>query len=131
MNDNNKTKLIKIYGKDNTIKPKFFESLEQFNEFYTLHKSEIDAMTTNKLNRLYKINNYKITRRKIDGNEVKTLCFQLIKPELTPENNNDERFTELEQLITDLNEKLKAIELDNEKIKKQVIEIINVINSSN
>ena len=28
---------------------KIFESLEQFNEFYTLHKSEIDSMTTNKL----------------------------------------------------------------------------------
>lgn len=134
MTDNNKTNLIKIYGKDSTIKPKFFESLEQFNEFYTLHKSEIDAMTTNKLNRLYKINNYKITRRKIGDNEngvlsgakEKTLCFQLIKSELTQSEEN--KFEELEQSLTELNSKIKSMELENNKIKQQLLEIIKVIN---
>ena len=128
MTDNNKTNLIKIYGKDSTIKPKFFESLEQFNEFYTLHKSEIDAMTTNKLNRLYKINNYKITRRKIGENEEKTLCFQLIKSELTQSDEN--RFEELEQSLTELKSKIKSMELENNKIKQQLLEIIKVINSN-
>ena len=102
----------------NTI---FLNLQSNLTKFYTLYKSEIDSMTTNKLNRLYKINNYKITRRKIGDNEEKTLCFQLIKPDLTQSDEN--RFQELELTLT-------SLELENNKIKQHLIEIIKVINSN-
>ena len=139
MTDKNKSDFIPIYGKNSSIKTKQFETLDEFNQFYKLHKEEIDEMTTNKLNRLYHIKDYKITRRKIGNNEdsgastkgVKTLCFQQIKP-TSKENNDDlnERIEELETSISDLNNKMKNIELENSKIKSQLIEIIKAINNS-
>ena len=135
MTDKNKSSEIKIYGKNSAINVKNFDSLDEFQQYYNLHKIDIDELSTVKLNRLYHINGYKITRRKIENNEDKTLCFrQLYKTELeksTNENNNDERFEEIENSITELKNKIKAFEAENMKIKKQLLEIINVINSSN
>ena len=131
MTDKNKFEQIPIYGKNNTIKTKFFDSLDEFNQYFRLHQEEIEAMTTKKLNKIYQIKDYKITRRKIGNNEDKTICFQLIKPETSIKINDDSRIEELENSIIELNNKLKAIEADNSKIKAQVLEIIKVINSTN
>ena len=128
MTDKNKSEEIIIYGKNTTIKTKQFDSLDEFNQFYRLHKEEIDELSTVKINRLYHIKDYKITRRKIGNNEDKTLCFQLIKSKF--EDKDDSRIDELENSIKDLNDKIKLIEVENSKIKSQLIEIIKVINNS-
>ena len=120
-----------IVGKHDIINVKNFENIDEFNDYYKLHEDEINKLSTVKLNKIYHIKGFKIVRRKINENEEKTLAFHQVFKTNSNENNNDDRFTEIEQSITDLNEKLKAIELANEKLKKQVIEIINVINSSN
>lgn len=43
---------------------KEFHSPEEFNIYYQLHKEEIDGTTTHKLNKLYKIEGYRITKIK-------------------------------------------------------------------
>ena len=43
---------------------KVFNSPDEFNIWYTKNKDEVDALTTNKLNKLYKINGYRITKIK-------------------------------------------------------------------
>ncbi len=43
---------------------KEFESPDEFNLFYNKHKEEIDSTTTHKLNKLYHIRGYRITKIK-------------------------------------------------------------------
>ena len=124
MSVKNKSEQIPIYGKDTTIKSKLFDSLDEFQSFYNLHKSEIDELSTVKLNRIYKIKDYKITRRKLDNEkEDKQLCFQLIKTRLQP--NNEPNVCEN---IVSLENKMKLLEIELSKIKEQVIEIVRVLN---
>lgn len=52
-----------------TIEPiysplKTFENFEDFNDYYKLHKDEIDNETTHLLNKKYKIDGYRITKIK-------------------------------------------------------------------
>ena len=124
MSVKNKSEQIPIYGKDTTIKSKLFDSLDEFQSFYNLHKSEIDELSTVKLNRIYKIKDYKITRRKLDNDkEDKQLCFQFIKTRLQP--NNEPNVCEN---IVSLENKMKLLEIELSKIKEQVIEIVRVLN---
>lgn len=43
---------------------KVFNSPDEFNLWYTKNKDEMDNMTTHKLNKLYKIEGYRITKIK-------------------------------------------------------------------
>ena len=113
---------LKIIGKHDKINIKTFDNLEQFNDFYKLHEEEINKLSTLKLNQMYHIKDYKIARRNVDGKEEKMLCFQQIF-KTNDATNDDSRLTELEQRI-------KTLELENNKIKQQLIEIINAINAS-
>ena len=129
-----------VVGKNSNIVVKNFDTIDEFQQYYNLHKDEVDKCSTTKLNRMFKIKDHKITRRTIAGADGKTLCFrQLFKSELTPaqkdvskdiENNTEERFEELENEISELNAKIKSLEVDNIKFKNQFLEIINAINSA-
>ena len=129
-----------VVGKNSNIVVKNFDTIEEFQQYYNLHKDEVDKYSTTKLNRMFKIKDHKITRRTIAGNESKTLCFrQLFKNELTDKesdngsnkDSDESRIDELENEITELNSKIKNIEVDNIKIKNQLLEIIRVMNQSN
>lgn len=53
----------------NVIEPiksaiKEFHSVEEFNVYYQLHKDEMDKTTTHKLNKMYRIDGYRITKIK-------------------------------------------------------------------
>ena len=142
----NETKnIINIVGKNSNFNVKNFDTLEEFQSYYNLHKDEIDKLSTVKLNRMFKIKDHKITRRTIDNAETKTLCFrQLLKSEM--ERNSAASLTgqidehvdchenivlsvrEIENTISELNNRIKVLELDNLKIKNQLLEIIKVIN---
>ena len=136
---NESKNLITVVGKNSNFNVKNFDTLDEFQNYYNLHKDEIDKLSTIKLNRMFKIKDHKITRRTIGGNETKTLCFrQLLKSELRPaysaemetplqQQNAD---TEIENILTELNDRIKQLELDNTNIKKQLIEIINALNGS-
>ena len=43
---------------------KVFNSADEFNIWYTKKKDEVDSLTTHKLNKMYKINGYRITKIK-------------------------------------------------------------------
>ena len=129
----NETKILTVVGKNSNLNIKNFDTLEEFQNYYSLHKDEIDKLSTNKINRMFKIKDYKITRRTIDNAEEKTLCFrQLFKNEIeNHEHEHEENENEIENTLSELNERIKQLELDNTKIKKQLIEIITVMNSGN
>ena len=111
MSDRNKTEQIRIYGKDLTITMKNFDSLDEFNQYYSLHKDEIDSMTTKRLNKIYHIKDYKITRRKLDNSqEGKTLCFQLNKS-TSFQNLDDSRLDDIEQTLNNLNNRMNYMQL--------------------
>ena len=127
---NESKNLITVVGKNSNFNVKNFDTLDEFQNYYNLHKDEIDKLSTIKLNRMFKIKDHKITRRTIGGNETKTLCFrQLLKSEMeqTAEHSADH---EIENTLTELNDRIKMLEVDNQKIKKQLIEIINALNGS-
>lgn len=132
---NESKNIINIVGKNSNFNVKNFDTLDEFQNYYNLHKDEIDKLSTIKLNRMFKIKDYKITRRTIDNAETKTLCFrQLLKSEQHDENKacavEQNADNELENTISELNDRIKQLELDNIKIKKQLLEIINAINTS-
>ena len=121
---------LNIIGKNDKINVKNFENIDEFNDYYKLHEEEINKLSTVKLNRMYHIKDFKIIRRKIDGNETKQLCYQQIFKTNVDNLHDENRFEELEQSLTELNSKIKSLELENNKIKQQLIEIIKVINSN-
>lgn len=43
---------------------KEFNTIDEFNAFYSLHKDEMDALTTHKLNKMYSVKGYRITKIK-------------------------------------------------------------------
>ena len=43
---------------------KEFNTIDEFNAFYSLHKDEMDALTTHKLNKMYYVKGYRITKIK-------------------------------------------------------------------
>ena len=110
---------LNIIGKSDKINVKNFDSVDEFNDFYKLHEDEINKISTVKLNRMYHIKDFKIVRRKIDGQEEKSLAFQQVFKNDSTENTYDE-----------LNNRIRALELDNAKIKQQLLEIIKVINNA-
>mgnify|MGYP001051873466 CR=1 FL=1 len=65
---------FKIIGKYKQMKT--FEIPEDFNKFYNKHKEEIDAKSTNQLNKELKIKGFKITKRNmriVEGKKVSDL----------------------------------------------------------
>ena len=52
--------LLEKYSPEMTI----FETPKEFEQYLTEHKDELDAMTTIKLNRIYLIRGYRITKLK-------------------------------------------------------------------
>ena len=118
---------LKIIGKHDIPNVKNFDNLEQFNDYYKLHEDEINKLSTVKLNQMFHIKDYKIARRKnAGGGESKMLCFQQIFKPPPPSSSPIE---EIASHYTVINEKIKQLELENAKIKQQLVEIINVINS--
>ena len=109
MTNNNKSEQIQIYGKQSNINVKNFDSLDEFQQYYTLHKDEINELSTTKINRAYHIKDYKITPRKIGDNESKTLCFQQTKSNQNKIIEDEARYEELENTITELNSKMKCL----------------------
>ena len=120
------------------IDVKTFQDKNEFEMFYNSHKNEFENCTTTKLNRMYKIPGYRITRQK------EVLC---LKKDYTKNNkqesddDNIQKFDELKDELTKLIEEVKLyfnseIAKINTRIKKiekiinQQTETINQIISS-
>ena len=104
---------------------KEFNSIEEFNNFYSLNKDELNQMTTHKLNKMYNVKGYRITKikgelmlKKWDENnkrdEEELLFDKLTKN--TEEINN--RFNKNTEEINDrFNKNTEEINLNISKIK--------------
>ena len=120
--------LIKGYLMDlKVIEPiknyiKEFNSPVEFNLWYAKHKEEVDSLTTHKLNKMYKIDGYRIT--KIKG-ELMLKVDRKIK-EKTDEGEDGEsihdEIVELRGEIKNIKETMnKLIEFINNALKPSVI----------
>lgn len=83
---------------------KIFDSLELFNQYYELHKDEMNQLTTQRLNKLYKVidkdhdKNYKIT--KIKGN----ICLKRIDQNKNKDKDNNNYQQQIDLLTEKINE---------------------------
>ena len=94
---------------------KVFSSPDEFNIWYTKNKDEVDALTTNKLNKLYKINGYRIT--KIKG------VLMLKKWQTTQDTTQSANSPLLPEDLQELQDEIK-------NIKSTVNKIIDYLNGS-
>jgi len=62
---------IKVLKTLNSVESRNFDNIEDFNQYYNLHKEEIDGMTTQAINKYYKIPGMHLTKRK---GELKAVC---------------------------------------------------------
>ena len=90
---------------------KEFNSVEEFNNFYSLNKDELDKLTTHKLNKMYHIKGYRITKIK---NELMLKKWDEEKKELDGEDN--------------LKKEIQLIKEDIKKIKMTIDNIVEFCN---
>lgn len=108
MNSNTSEHQITILDKHKHLKS--FETPEEFNKYYSKHKSEIDAKSTNQLNKEYHIEGFKITKRNmkiIDGVKVGDLHLKPLK-HLKPEEIIDES-KNINETIDDIYAKINQL----------------------
>lgn len=95
---------------------KTFNTPDEFNLWYAKNKDEIDQITTHKLNKMYHIDGYRIT--KIKG----VLCLKKdVKKPVESDHSESDR-------IDELNNEIEQIKSDIMTIKTAINEIINSIN---
>jgi hypothetical protein len=83
-----------------------FEDQDEFFEYYNSHKSEMDSLTTHKLNKLFSIEGYRITKIK------NVLKLKQISASNNPTLRNDEienRISILEDALNRIIEYLNSI----------------------
>lgn len=100
---------LKIIGSVK-LESKHFKSVDEFNMYYMKNKDELEEMTTQKLNKLFIIDGYKITKtgtRDETGKRVKgSICLKKINEEnLTVEEIN----LKFENKIHELETKIKIL----------------------
>ena len=108
------------------IDVKTFQDKNEFEMFYNSHKNEFENCTTTKLNRMYKIPGYRITRQK------EVLC---LKKDYTKNNkqesddDNTQRFDELKDELTKMIEEVKLyFNSEITKINTRIKKIEKIIN---
>lgn len=101
---------------------KEFNTPEEFNMWYKMNKKEMDELTTHKLNKLYHINGYRITKRKGElmlkiYDENKKIENSSNEENLQNEDakrlshSDEDRITEIENNIEQINEEIKNIKI--------------------
>ena len=112
---------IKVLG--GNFQTKRFDSIEDFNEYYNKHKSDIDAMTTQRLNKLFSIDGYHIVRRS------ENIC---ILPLNNIQNDKPVRTKELAARINSHEEQISAVMNEVNELKNtvtaQIKQLSDVIN---
>ena len=94
---------------------KEFNSVDEFNLFYHNHKDEMMETTTHRLNKMYKINGYRIT--KIRGE----LCLKKVREAVKQKSVESGEGNDVVDDPTDVETRLQRLE-------EAVIEIIDALN---
>ena len=91
---------------------KEFNSPVEFNLWYAKHKEEVDSLTTHKLNKMYLINGYRIT--KIKGE----LMLKVDRKVKDKSENDEDEINELRDEVKNIKDTLnKLIEYVNKVLK--------------
>ena len=109
--------MMEIIGEPISLKREF-KNIDDFKLYYESHKDEFKNKKTNRLNKEFKIDGYKISNAKCD---VSNGDIKLVKVYVKSKNKIDERINELEHKIKILTDSLA-----------QIIDIVNAntINSN-
>ena len=99
---------------------KTFKTIDEFNNWYLKNKSEVDEYTTHKLNKMYNVEGYRITR--IKG----SLCLKKV----VPKHNNEKSETCDEQSSTQMHEQIISMKNEIQSLKKSIKEIIDYLNNN-
>ena len=103
---------------------KTFKTIDEFNNWYLKNKSEVDEYTTHKLNKMYNVEGYRITR--IKG----SLCLKKV----IPKHNNETSETCDEQSSTQssiqMHEQIISMKNEIQSLKKSIKEIIDYLNNN-
>ena len=101
---------LKIIGSHQTDS-KHFNTTDEFNIYYVKHKAEMSNMTTQKLNKMFTIDGYRITKvgtRDTDGKRVSgEICLKPIK--LTKNVDEDSQIKPWQEDIDDIMAKMKVL----------------------
>ena len=97
----------------NVIEPithyvKEFDTPNDFDSWYKSHQEEMDKLTTHKLNKMYHINGYRVTRIK-GVLSLKKAPSKPSKPDDSSE--TEQRFIAIENEISDMTDDIKNIKL--------------------
>lgn len=95
--------------------PITFDSIDEFRSYLEEHEEEMNEITTQRLNRLYKIDGYKIT--KLLNKETHTSDISLRKVKEKEQAENGDEASQLIKMITD---KLVEIEERLVEIEKRI-----------
>ena len=96
---------------------KTFKTIDEFNNWYLKNKSEVDEYTTHKLNKMYNVEGYRITR--IKG----SLCLKKV----IPKHNNETSETCDER---SMHEQIISMKNEIQSLKKSIKEIIDYLNNN-
>ena len=106
---------------------KEFKTVDEFNLWYSKNKEEVDKLTTHKLNKMYKIDGYRIT--KIKG--VLMLKKWVEKEEKEIVSKTLPSTESIDELRFDLQSKTLSLESEINEIRNTVNKIISFIQESN
>lgn len=101
---------------------KTFNTPDEFNLWYAKNKDEIDKITTHKLNKMYYIEGFRIT--KIKG----VLCLKKAVKKPSDETVNDQDQTIHHEELNDINNEIAEHSQSIESIKAEIVAIKNAIN---
>ena len=99
---------------------KTFKTIDEFNNWYLKNKSEVDEYTTHKLNKMYNVEGYRITR--IKG----SLCLKKV----IPKHNNETSETCDERSSIQMHEQIISMKNEIQSLKKSIKEIIDYLNNN-
>lgn len=105
---------------------KEFDNAQEFTVYYSKHKDELDKETTHKLNKMFKINGYKITR--IKGELSLKIDRSIKKDDEDCESSVDVMGT-IHDLEQSLNKRISELEAKNKSLSDVVQQIVTFINS--
>ena len=86
-----------------------FESVADFNEYYSKHSREFEGKTTQKLNTKYRIPGYKLTNQKGQLKIIKDYYRKRTEKEPEKETEKESEIKVLTQRVTHLENQLKQI----------------------
>ena len=108
------------------IDVKTFQEKQEFELFYNSHKNEFENCTTTKLNRMYKIPGYRITRQKEE------LCLKKDYTKNNKQESDDDHSQRFDELKDELNKIISEVKLNFNseitKINTRIKKIEKIIN---